>query len=74
MMVEEKTMMKDDMVTKLAKMFSPHFGLNFQIAYNCKVFDDGIMYAVADEHGNYVDGNYLDNTRHSISFGVGVTF
>ena len=56
------------------KMFSPHFGLNFQIAYNCKVFDDGIMYAVADEHGNYVDGNYLDNTRHSISFGVGVTF
>ena len=56
------------------KMFSAHFGLNFQIAYNYKVFNDGIISIVTDDKGNYLDCEYFDNTRHSISFGVGVTF
>lgn len=56
------------------KMFSAHFGVNFQIAYNYKNFNDGIMNWIADEKGNYIDSEYFDNTRHSISFGVGVTF
>ena len=56
------------------KMFSAHFGLNFQIAYNYKIFDDGIMNLQTDEKGNYLDCEYDDNIRHSISFGVGVTF
>ena len=56
------------------KMFSAHFGLNFQIAYNYKVFNDGIVNLITDENGDYRDCEYFDNTRHSISFGVGVTF
>lgn len=56
------------------KMFSAHFGLNFQIAYNYKIFDDGIMSLQSDEKGNYLDCEYDDTIRHSISFCVGVTF
>ena len=59
---------------RTAKMFSAHFGLNFQIAYNYKIFDDGIMNLQSDEKGNYLDCEYDDTIRHSISFGVGVTF
>lgn len=56
------------------KMCSAHFGINFQIAYNYKVFNDGIMSIITDEAGYQVDCEYFDNTRHSISFGIGITF
>ena len=56
------------------KMLSAHFGINFQIAYNYKVFNDGIMSIITDGKGEQVDCEYLDNTRHSLSFGVGITF
>ena len=56
------------------KMISAHFGINFQIAYNYKVFNDGIMSIITDGKGEQVDCEYLDNTRHSLSFGVGITF
>lgn len=56
------------------KMCSAHFGINFQIAYNYKVFNDGIMSIITDEAGYQVDCEYLDNTRHSISLGIGITF
>lgn len=56
------------------KMCSAHFGINFQIAYNYKVFNDGIMSIITNEAGYQVDCEYLDNIRHSISFGIGITF
>lgn len=50
-----------------------HFGLNFQIAYDLKKFGD-ILYSNYDSN---TDQNYLDKTnsiRHSLSFGIGITF
>ena len=53
-------------------MFKKHFGLNFQIAYNLKRFNDIpiYIYDVDKNETHYLNGN---STRHSISFGVGVT-
>lgn len=53
------------------KMFSAHFGLNFQVAYNYKVFNNAVVSAVPDASGN---DEYFDEKRHSLSFGIGVTF
>lgn len=44
------------------KMFRSHFGLNFQLGYNLKKFQDNT--------GEYKP----DRTRHSISFGMGAIF
>ncbi|QFQ13145.1 hypothetical protein C7Y71_009050 [Pseudoprevotella muciniphila] len=46
------------------KMFAKHFGLNFQLGYNLKTFNNEDMYG-GDDH---------TDVRHSILFGVGVTF
>lgn len=53
-------------------MFKKHFGLNFQIAYNLKRFNDipVYVYDVDTHETHYLNGN---STRHSLSFGIGVT-
>lgn len=53
-------------------MFKKHFGLNFQIAYNLKRFNDipVYVYDVDTHETHYLNGN---STRHSLSFGVGIT-
>lgn len=56
------------------KMLSAHFGLNLQIAYNYKIFDDSIMSLITNEKGEVIDCGLFDSIRHSISFGIGVTF
>ena len=45
------------------KMFAKHFGVNFQLGYNLKQFKYN--------HSNIPD---LKSTRHSVIFGVGLTF
>lgn len=54
-------------------MFARHFGLNFQIAYNLKRFNDipTYIYNVDKGETTYSKEN---STRHSLSFGIGVTF
>ena len=54
-------------------MFAKHFGLNFQIAYNLKRFNDipTYIYNVDKGETTYSKEN---TTRHSLSFGIGVTF
>ena len=47
------------------KMFSIHFGLNFQIAYNYKIFLDEITDLITDEKGNYLDCEYDDEIEKS---------
>ena len=53
-------------------MFKKHFGLNFQIAYNLKRFNDipTIIYDANLQETHYGTTN---STRHSLSFGVGIT-
>ncbi len=53
-------------------MFKRHFGLNFQIAYNLKRFNDipTYIYNANTQETRYCNTN---NTRHSLSFGIGVT-
>lgn len=53
-------------------MFKKHFGLNFQIAYNLKRFNDVpvYIYNVESQETRYFNEN---TTRHSLSFGVGIT-
>ena len=45
------------------KMFAKHFGVNFQLGYNLKQF----KYT----HSNIPN---LEATRHSVIFGLGLTF
>ena len=51
------------------KMFAKHFGLNFQLAYNLQGFDNNLDYSSVPSLGSADP-----DVRHSISFGVGVTF
>jgi hypothetical protein len=53
-------------------MFKKHFGLNFQIAYNLERFNDipTIIYDANLQETHYGTTN---STRHSLSFGVGIT-
>lgn len=53
-------------------MFKKHFGLNFQIAYNLKRFNDVpvYIYDVDSQETHLFNEN---STRHSLSFGVGIT-
>lgn len=53
-------------------MFQKHFGLNFQIAYNVKRFNDipVYIYDVDSQETHLFNEN---GTRHSLSFGVGIT-
>lgn len=53
-------------------MFKKHLGLNFQIAYNLKRFNDipTIIYDANSQETHYGTTN---STRHSLSFGVGIT-
>ena len=55
------------------KMFRPHFGLNFQIGYNLKKIRDidYYHYIVETEELYHYKRN---NTRNSLSFGVGLIF
>ena len=53
-------------------MFKRHFGLNFQIAYNLKRFNDIPTY-INDIDSQATRFTYANSTRHSLSFGVGVT-
>lgn len=53
-------------------MFKKHFGLNFQIAYNLKRFNDVPVYIYdVDSHETHLFNE--NSTRHSLSFGVGIT-
>lgn len=53
-------------------MFKKHFGLNFQIAYNLMRFNDIPVYIYdVDSHETHLFNE--NSTRHSLSFGVGVT-
>lgn len=53
-------------------MLQKHFGLNFQIAYNVKRFNDipVYIYDVDSQETHLFNEN---GTRHSLSFGVGIT-
>ncbi len=53
-------------------MFKKHFGLNFQIAYNLKRFNDVPTY-IYDVDKQETRFTYENSTRHSLSFGVGIT-
>lgn len=50
-----------------------HFGLNFQIAYDLKNFRD-ITTAYYNETTDKTEFFKSNSTRHSISFGIGLTF
>ena len=53
-------------------MFKKHFGMNFQIAYNIKRFNDIPIYIYdVDSHETHLFNE--NSTRHSLSFGVGIT-
>lgn len=54
-------------------MIMRHFGLNFQIAYDLKNFRD-ITTAYYDEATDKTEFYKSNSTRHSISFGIGLTF
>jgi len=54
-------------------MIAKHFGLNFQLAYNLKKFED-IPLVVFSEGTDAPTYSEAHSTRHSISFGIGVTF
>lgn len=53
--------------------FAKHLGVNFQIAYNLKCFDDLPTYTI-DTYLNRTTYSEEDATRHSLSFGIGLTF
>jgi len=53
-------------------MISRHFGLNFQVAYNLKRFHESYQTWLSDADG-YGETS-MNSTRHSLSFGVGLTF
>lgn len=54
-------------------MFAKHFGLNFQIAYNLKCFTNiPVHFYNVDTGQSYYDD--CTSTRHSLSFGIGLTF
>lgn len=52
------------------KMFSRHFGLNFQLGYNWKQFKDGGGYVVESTEMYKKTNSY----RSSLSFGMGLIF
>lgn len=54
-------------------MIMRHFGLNFQIAYDLKNFCD-ITTAYYNEAMDKTEFFKSNSTRHSISFGIGLTF
>lgn len=54
-------------------MLMRHFGLNFQIAYDLKNFRD-ITTAYYNEATDKTEFYKSNSTRHSISFGIGLTF
>lgn len=56
------------------KMFAKRFGLNFQLGYNLKEFDNIPSFKVGFESDeiNYVGKK--SSIRHSISFGIGLVF
>lgn len=55
-------------------MLAPHFGLNFQLAYNYKALDDAYARAILGGEGMPVDYELLDARRHSLWLGIGMTF
>jgi len=54
-------------------MFAKHFGLNFQLAYNAKQFLDVPTYVIDIPSGD-VTYSERNSVRHSLSFGIGMTF
>lgn len=54
-------------------MFAKHFGLNFQVAYNLKRFTSIPTYIYNVESGD-ITFTEESSTRHSLSFGIGLTF
>lgn len=54
------------------KMLARHFGLNFQVAYGLKGFRD--TYSTVDDTNMTQTFQKSTSLRHSISFGVGLTF
>ena len=56
-------------------MFKKHFGLNFHFGYNLKQFNMDIHnYIFEDGYIYYEDTTSGTQTRHSLSFGVGLIF
>lgn len=54
-------------------MLAKHFGLNIQIGYNLKRFTNIPVYSYDDKSGEETL-NEESSTRHSLSFGIGLTF
>lgn len=54
-------------------MLAKHFGLNFQIAYNLKRFTNIPIHIYNEDTGQSYY-NEVKSTRHSLSFGVGLSF
>lgn len=54
------------------KMLAKHFGLNFQLAYGLKTFDDS--FSVIDYSDMKQSYQKSTSLRHSVSFGIGLTF
>ena len=63
-------------------MFAKHFGINFQLSYNYRRFDNIPYYIISreyfgedeDDYGLRIDNYETTGYRHSLSLGVGVTF
>ncbi|MBO4597492.1 MAG: hypothetical protein J5676_06395 [Bacteroidaceae bacterium] len=63
-------------------MFAKHFGINFQLAYNYRRFNNISYYVVKpeyygegeDDYGWVIDKYETTGFLHSLSLGVGVTF
>jgi hypothetical protein BACCOPRO_01882 len=56
------------------KMLGKHFGVNFRMGYNLRHFRY-IAYTISNEEtGEIIYTKYNHNTRHSISFNLGLTF
>lgn len=58
------------------KMFSTHFGLNFQTAYNYKIFFDGITDLITDKKENYLDVKMMTRSRSpsSVKFALSMSY
>lgn len=67
-----------DLGVGYTKMFHSHFGLNFQLGYNMKNFDDFPHYQVVYDQAKDATLIYADGKEstmlHSITFGFGLVF